>query len=169
VAQENHAHDIYDLFHSIHKTAVRKRSFFAWEEMIDIIEASHRASLRFVEKAAPQTEETWGDPETAETKKQARGRWFACAGARWVARVERSLCIIIELIEMSPWPARRSAHPGNLPQAPSQSWGQMCLSPTSGRSATSGNGSSPAIAGVQRIACRVVTARLSCVTHCVEW
>ena len=47
VMKENHAHDVYDAFHAIHKTAVAKSTFFHWDEMIDIIKASHGKSLRF--------------------------------------------------------------------------------------------------------------------------
>jgi len=59
---------------------VRKATFYTLDEMSTIIESSHRASLRFVEKAAPETPDTWVTAETSETKNQARGRWFACAG-----------------------------------------------------------------------------------------
>jgi hypothetical protein len=45
--EENHAHDIYDAFHAIHKTAVVRNTFFHWEELIDIIRESHGKSLRF--------------------------------------------------------------------------------------------------------------------------
>ena len=44
---ENHAHDIYDAFQGIHKTAITRKSYFFFEEMIDIIKASHATSLRF--------------------------------------------------------------------------------------------------------------------------
>ena len=78
MVQENHAHDIYDLFHSIHKTAVKKATFYTWEDMISIIRNSHSMSLRFWAK---QEEESVETSETTETPKVKRGRWFAPAGS----------------------------------------------------------------------------------------
>ena len=45
--EENHAHDIYDAFHAIHKTAITRNTFYHWDEMINIIKASHSKTLRF--------------------------------------------------------------------------------------------------------------------------
>jgi hypothetical protein len=41
---ENHAHDLYDAFHGIHASAVRKATFFHLEELISIIEGAHKAA-----------------------------------------------------------------------------------------------------------------------------
>jgi hypothetical protein len=41
---ENHAHDIYDAFHSVHATAVTKATFYHFEELVDIIQKSHIAA-----------------------------------------------------------------------------------------------------------------------------
>ena len=79
-------HDIYDLFHSIHKTAVRKATFFTLEEMISIIKNSHAASLRFLETAPEETAET---SETSQTARVKRGRWCAAAGTGKGLRVRR--------------------------------------------------------------------------------
>ena len=38
---ENHAHDLYDQFHSIHARRVQASTFFAHSELVDIIKASH--------------------------------------------------------------------------------------------------------------------------------
>lgn len=41
---ENHAHDIYDAFHAIHARAVRRATFFHFDEMVHIIEAAHHVA-----------------------------------------------------------------------------------------------------------------------------
>ena len=43
---ENHAHDIYDAFQAVHKTPVERTTFYHLEELIQIIAASHKQSLR---------------------------------------------------------------------------------------------------------------------------
>jgi hypothetical protein len=79
---ENHAHDIYDLFHSIHKTAVKKSTFFHWDEMVNIIRGSHASSLRFEhQKRKPKHAETAETIEDTKTSEK-RGAWVAAAGAR---------------------------------------------------------------------------------------
>ena len=77
LAKENHAHDVYDAFHAIHKTAIKKSTFFLLDEMRNIIRASHAASLRF-EKV-----ENSGNSENSENEKK---RWRAAAGD-WGSRV----------------------------------------------------------------------------------
>lgn len=75
---ENHAHDIYDLFHAIHKTAVKKSTFFHWDEMVNIIKGSHANSLRYEKRKREPGETT----ETAETATAKRSAWIAAAGVR---------------------------------------------------------------------------------------
>ena len=41
----DHAHDIYDLFQAIHKTAVCDETFFTLEELINIIKSAHRGGI----------------------------------------------------------------------------------------------------------------------------
>ena len=101
---ENHAHDIYDLFHAIHKTAIKKATFFHWDEMAAIVRGAHVASLRFVQgdteasesskkpgkrkgdaKASEPSEKLKsrkqkGDAEASEPSKKSR--WIAAAGER---------------------------------------------------------------------------------------
>ena len=42
---DNHAHDIYDAFTAIHNRAVRKATFFMWEELRQIVQCSHRSRI----------------------------------------------------------------------------------------------------------------------------
>ena len=39
---ENHAHDVYDAFHAVHASRVRHSTYFHYEELIALIEASHK-------------------------------------------------------------------------------------------------------------------------------
>jgi hypothetical protein len=41
----DHAHDIYDLFQAIHKTAVCDETFYTLEELINIIKSAHRGGV----------------------------------------------------------------------------------------------------------------------------
>ena len=41
---EHHAHDLYDQFHSIHATSVKRSTYWSLEELIDIIKAAHTTS-----------------------------------------------------------------------------------------------------------------------------
>ncbi|CAK0830712.1 unnamed protein product [Prorocentrum cordatum] len=55
----DHAHDVYDAFHSIHRTAVAKETFFHLEELIDIMKASHKASLLHRESSESSGSSGW--------------------------------------------------------------------------------------------------------------
>ena len=41
---ENHAHDVYDSYHHIHGHRVKHSTYFHYEELIALIEASHKGS-----------------------------------------------------------------------------------------------------------------------------
>ncbi|CAK0833225.1 unnamed protein product, partial [Prorocentrum cordatum] len=55
----DHAHDVYDAIHAIHRTAVTKETFFHLEELIDIMKASHKASLLYGESSQSSASPGW--------------------------------------------------------------------------------------------------------------
>jgi hypothetical protein len=158
--QENHARDIYDLFHSIHKTAVRKATFYSWEEMVSIIKNSHSASLRFVEAAPAEDEEDAEGLEATEAAKTRRGRWYAAAGMSGMGS-SRAEGRDPKPHSLKLAPSSRGDPPSAL-QAHARLWDLTPLYRTCGRSVTSGNGSSQGMRNRPRTSVHHAYTRASC-------
>ena len=51
---ENHAHDIYDAFHAIHKRVIENNTFYTLEEMMELIRLAHKSRAERTAAAASQ-------------------------------------------------------------------------------------------------------------------
>ena len=71
---ENHAHDIYDAFTAIHNRAVQKATFFKWEELRQIIIASHK-SRSGISTQGPQPNSMMGHDVMVSNMWNVRDIW----------------------------------------------------------------------------------------------